>query len=184
MQDLLKNGYVAKLRPSGHDISAKFGRDNGGAVPPNLLAVANTESTSRYQEYCRTRNLPIHPARFPSQIPEYFIRFLTEPGDLVVDPFGGSCVTGAVAEALGRSWVCCDLSEEYLEGALSRFTPTAQPLPNDRTVTYEIAIPCSRAVDENVFPLFSDGGASRSVEFKLNQKRKGAAAPIRQAARA
>lgn len=184
MQDLLKNGYVAKLRPSGHDISVKFSRDNGGAVPPNLLAVANTESTSRYQEYCRTRNIPIHPARFPAQIPEYFIRFLTEPGDLVVDPFGGSCVTGAVAEALGRKWMCCDLSEEYLQGALSRFTPSAQRLPNDRSVTYEIAIPCSRSVDEKVVPLFADGGAKRSQKFKTVRKRKGAAVPIRQVVRA
>ena len=40
MQDLLRNGYVAKLRPSGHDISSKFQRDNGGSVPPNLLALA------------------------------------------------------------------------------------------------------------------------------------------------
>jgi site-specific DNA-methyltransferase (cytosine-N4-specific) len=183
MQDLLKNGYVAKLRPSGHDISSKFGRDNGGAVPPNLLAVANTESTSRYQEFCRARNLAIHPARFPAQIPEYFIRFLTEPGDLVVDPFAGSCVTGAVAEALGRNWVNCELSEEYLEGGMSRFTPAVQPLPNDRTVTYEIAIPCSRSVDENVFPLFGDGGAKRSPAFKSGSKRKGAA-PTKQAVRA
>jgi site-specific DNA-methyltransferase (cytosine-N4-specific) len=182
MQDLLKNGYVAKLRPSGHDISSKFSKDNGGSVPPNLLAVANTESTSRYQEFCRANNLPIHPARFPSQLPEYFIRFLTEPGDLVVDPFAGSCVTGAVAEALGRKWVCCDMSEEYLQGAMSRFTPSVQPLAMDKNVTYEIAIPCSRAVDDNVVPLFGDGGAARAPKGKA-AKRK-AAQPMKQAIRA
>jgi site-specific DNA-methyltransferase (cytosine-N4-specific) len=182
MQDLLKNGYVAKLRPSGHDISSKFSKDNGGSVPPNLLAVANTESTSRYQEFCRANNLPIHPARFPSQLPEYFIRFLTEPGDLVVDPFAGSCVTGAVAEALGRKWVCCDMSEEYLQGAMSRFTPSVQPLAMDKNVTYEIAIPCSRAVDDSVVPLFGDGGAARAPKGKA-AKRK-AAQPMKQAIRA
>ena len=53
MEHLLKNGYKAKLRPSGHDISDKFNRDNGGAVPPNLLAVASTESNGRYQDHCR-----------------------------------------------------------------------------------------------------------------------------------
>jgi DNA modification methylase len=78
MKDLLRNGYTAKLRPSGHDISSKFQKDNGGSVPPNLLAIANTESSSRYQEYCRENNIPIHPARFPPQLPEYFIRFLTD----------------------------------------------------------------------------------------------------------
>ena len=53
MQSLLKNGYKAKLRPSGHDISEKFSRDNGGAIPPNLLELANTDSNGRYQQLCR-----------------------------------------------------------------------------------------------------------------------------------
>lgn len=161
MKDLLANGYIAKLRPSGHDISDKFMKDNGGSVPPNLLAIANTESTSRYQEHCRDNNIPIHPARFPPQLPEYFIRFLTDRGDVVLDPFGGSCVTGAVAEALGRKWVCCEMSEEYLNGALSRFTPTLAPLLKDRPVNYEIAPPCAVPVDEKDVPLFADGGAKR-----------------------
>lgn len=86
MKALLTNGYTPKLRPSGHDISDKFGKDNGGSVPPNLLALANTESNGTYQEYCRANNLPVHPARFPSRIPEYFIRMLTDERDLVVDP--------------------------------------------------------------------------------------------------
>lgn len=161
MQDLLKNGYVGKLRPSGHDISTKFQVDNGGSVPPNLLAIANTESTSRYQEYCRDNNIPIHPARFPPQLPEYFIRFLTEPGDMVLDPFGGSCVTGAVAETLDRRWTCCEMSEEYLNGALARFKPTVLPLLKDRPTLYEIAPPCAVPVDEDETPLFADGGAKR-----------------------
>lgn len=168
MEHLLKNGYTAKLRPSGHDISDKFSKDNGGSVPPNLLAIANTESNGRYQDHCRAENIAIHPARFPTQLPEYFIRFLTDPGDLVVDPFGGSCVTGVVAENLRRRWVCCDLSEEYLLGAKARFLPTVQPLPKERGIPYEIASPCARPVDEAVVPLFADGGADRPPEMKRN----------------
>lgn len=164
MKDLLKNGYVAKLRPSGHDISTKFSRNNGGSVPPNLLAVANTESNGRYQDYCRAKNLPIHPARFPAALPEYFIRMLTDAGDLVLDPFAGSCVTGAVAEALGRRWVCCELSEEYLQGSLSRFTPHVQPLPNGKDVIYEISPPCPMPIDlDHVLP--ADGGEARPPEM-------------------
>ena len=163
MHDLLANGYVAKLRPSGHDISEKFARNNGGSVPPNLLAVANTESNGRYQEYCREKNLPIHPARFPAALPEYFIRMLTDTGDFVVDPFGGSCVTGAVAEALERKWVCCDLDAEYLAGAMARFTPSPQPLPNGKDVIYEIAPPCPLPLDL-LHKLPEDGGRSRPPE--------------------
>ena len=96
MRDLLLNGYTAKLRPSGHNISTKFGKDNGGAVPPNLLAIANTESNGRYQAYCKAQGLQPHPARFPPGLPEYFVRMLTDRGDTVLDPFAGSCVTGEV----------------------------------------------------------------------------------------
>lgn len=161
MQDLLRNGYVAKLRPSGHDISEKFGRDNGGSVPPNLLAIANTESNGRYQDYCREKNLPIHPARFPAQLPEYFIRFLTSPGDLVVDPFAGSCVTGAVAEQLKRKWVGCELSEDYLAGAVARFDSGVVPLQRgSKSTTYEIPAPCSMPSRDDE-PLHADGGRRR-----------------------
>lgn len=181
MRDLLKNGYTAKLRPSGHDISDKFQIDNGGSVPPNLLAIANTESTSRYQEFCRANNIPIHPARFPAQLPEYFIRMLTEPGDLVLDPFGGSCVTGAVAEATKRKWVCCELSEEYLQGAVARFAKTVIPLNKEKVVSYEIAAPCSLSIDEAEVPLFQDGGAKRSKKIKRSEaKRRKALLPTEQ----
>lgn len=167
MLDLLKNGYKAKLRPSGHDISDNFSKDNGGAVPPNLLASANTESNSRYQSYCREHGYPVHPARFPATLPEYFIRFLTEPDDLVVDPFAGSCVTGAVAEALGRRWDCIEIEKEYLQGAVSRFEPL-QPLASETAAatTYQINAPCAVPVDDRNVPLFADGGQKRPSSSK------------------
>ena|SRR6266566_4253348 len=46
---------------------------------------------------------------------------LTDPGDLVVDPFAGSCVTGEVCEHLERKWICIELVKDYLEGAIGRF---------------------------------------------------------------
>lgn len=123
MKELLVKGYKAKLRPSGHDISTKFNVDNGASIPPNLLSIANTESNSAYLRYCDDHHLPVHPARYPAALPEYFIRMLTDPGDLVMDPFAGSCITGEVAERLGRSWICCELREDYVTGALGRFEP-------------------------------------------------------------
>lgn len=129
MRDLLKNGYKAMKRPSGHDISEKFSRNNGAAIPPNLISLAHTESNSYYLRYCKQHAIEPHPARFPAEIPEYFVRMLTDPGDLVVDPFAGSCVTGEVCEGLDRRWVCVELVEEYLKAALARFKrsrPAAQ----------------------------------------------------------
>ncbi len=161
MRDLLKNGYRAKLRPSGHDISEKFNKDNGGSVPPNLLAVANTESNGAYQDYCRRHDHPIHPARFPEQVPEYFTRMLTDPDDLILDPFAGSCVTGAVAEVLDRRWVCCELNEDYLHGAMGRFDPIPSALNRTKSVTYSIQPPCRVPVSEEEVPLVEHGGITR-----------------------
>lgn len=121
MKDLLKNGYKAMKRPSGHDISEKFSIDNGAAIPPNLLALPNTESNSYYLRYCKEHGIKAHPARYPADLPEFFIRMLTDKGDFVVDPFGGSCVTGEVSERLQRKWLCSELEKSYLEGAMGRF---------------------------------------------------------------
>lgn len=121
MRDLLKNGYKAKLRPSGHDISEKFQRDNGGAIPPNLLSVAHTESNSRYLVACRRAGIRPNPARFPTVIPKFFIEMLTDEGATVLDPFAGSNATGEAAEALNRRWIAIELEEDYLRGSMLRF---------------------------------------------------------------
>jgi DNA modification methylase len=121
MKDLLVHGYTPKLRPSGHDISDKFSRDNGGSIPPNLLALAHTESNSAYIRYCEQVGINPHPARFPSEIPEFFIRMLTDVGDLVLDPFAGSCATAEAAERTQRRWLCCELEGTYVKGAVGRF---------------------------------------------------------------
>lgn len=163
MLDLLENGYEAKLRPSGHDISEKFIKNNGGSVPPNLLALANTESNGRYQDYCREKGLPIHPARYPATLPEYFIRLLTDPGDVVLDPFAGSCVTGEAAEYMLRRWMCCEISEPYLEGALARFEQ--QPERKSKIGVYQISSPCAVQVDEHEILLPDDGGRKRPMHL-------------------
>lgn len=127
MKSLLKNGYKAKLRPSGHDISDKFSRDNGGAIPANLLTLANTDSNGVYQKLCREHGIKPHPARFPPEFPEFFIKFLTDENDVVYDPFGGSNTTGSVAEHLNRRWITSEMSIEYMDGSRFRF-PELRPL--------------------------------------------------------
>jgi len=139
MKSLLKNGYTAKMRPSGHDISNKFSRDNGGAIPANLLELANTDSNSAYQKMCRAAGIPVHPARFPAGFAEFFIKFLTDADDLVFDPFAGSNTTGLVAETLGRRWLASELSEEYLEGSVFRFDPLFLERPTSKKLKKEVA---------------------------------------------
>ncbi len=177
MRKLLKDGYRAKRRPSGHDISTKFSVNNGAAIPPNLLAIANTESNSFYLRYCEQNGLTPHPARFPADLPEFFIRMLTDPGDFVFDPFAGSCVTGEVSERLDRKWVCCDLVEDYLRGALGRFTDDPprdlRSLPakkeDDPSNYYRIPRPGILWNGATGEPLPEDGGKRRRIRAKTEE---------------
>lgn len=146
MTQVLRKGVYSGLRPSGHTVTENFLKDNGGAIPPNLLAIANSDSKSSYFEYCKNRDLPAHPARFPEALPEYFIRFLTDKGDLVVDPFGGSSVTGYVAENLGRRWRTIELDVEYALGGVGRFN-SPQPYKSF-SAKYEIRSPFQANIEE------------------------------------
>ncbi len=113
--------YRPKGRPSGHDISNGFAKDNGGAIPPNLLQIANTDSNSHYLRACKQLGRTAHPARFPPGIPQFFIEFLTDEGDLVVDIFSGSNTTGAVAEGLNRRWLSIEVDRGFCALSAVRF---------------------------------------------------------------
>jgi site-specific DNA-methyltransferase (cytosine-N4-specific) len=121
MERLIQRGYRAKKRPSGHNVTPKWGRDQGGAIPSNVLILGNNDSNGTYLKLCEEHGIKVHPARFPPQLPEFFIEYLTDPGDLVVDIFAGSNTTGAVAERLGRRWLAFEEDREYLEGSRYRF---------------------------------------------------------------
>jgi len=124
MKQLMKDPeafYRPKERPSGHDISGKFGKDNGGAIPSNLLEYPNTESNSVHIRLCKAYDVEPHPARFPRALPKFFIKFLTDPGDTVMDIFAGSNTTGEAAELLGRHWIALECDLEYVIGSAFRF---------------------------------------------------------------
>ena len=136
MKRLIESGtYNRGRRPSGHVIREGFTEDRGGAIPPNLLAISNTGNDRGYLGGCRELGVKAHPARFPAELPDFFINLLTEAGDLVLDPFAGSNVTGAVAESLGRRWLSVDIDEEYLRGSIARFENTEMQPPTMAKVT-------------------------------------------------
>jgi DNA modification methylase len=121
MKRLMERGVSQTVRPSGHLITEKFSSDRGGSIPPNMLNWGNNESNSAFMKACQAHEVRPHPARFPAVLPEFFIRMLTEPGDVVLDPFAGSNTTGRVADDLGRQWLGFELDREYLEISALRF---------------------------------------------------------------
>ena len=133
MKKLIKDPekyYTAKDRPSGHNISKSFGKDNGGSIPPNLLTIANSNANSSYQKLCKTMNIKSHPARFPPDLPEFFIKMLTDEDDLVIDIFGGSNTTGMVCESLKRKWMSFEQVPEYVAASSFRFLERDTSLEN------------------------------------------------------
>ncbi len=131
MRRLLQRGYRAKKRPSGHVITKKF-RDNGGSIPANVIICGNNDANGHYLERCKAEGVQPHPARFPIQLPEFFLRFLTGPGDLVLDPFAGSNTTGQACEELGRRWIAVECEQSYLESSRFRFEPGRRTPKKDK----------------------------------------------------
>lgn len=140
MKKLLKRGtYNSGKRPSEHKVSEKgFLKNNDGSIshnvleldpfdeeeiryPYSMLKISNTRSKDYYLSKCKEKGIEPHPARMPLELASFFIEFLTDEDDLVLDPFGGSNTTGFVAERLGRKWLVSDISSEYAEQSKLRF---------------------------------------------------------------
>lgn len=123
MTKLLQRGsYNSGKRPSEHGIGeSSFLTNNGGAIPSNVLTFSNTHSNDDYQAFCRANRIVPHPARMAMGVAEFFIKFATDEGDLVMDPFAGSNTTGAAAERLKRRWVSIEANPEYVHGSRGRF---------------------------------------------------------------
>jgi site-specific DNA-methyltransferase (cytosine-N4-specific) len=135
---LNKNGVRGTTRPSGHVIRDSFDKiDAGGAIPPNvteadfdfpecMMKMGNNAANDFYTKRCKEEGIKIHPARFPALLPRFFIKLLTDPNDLVLDPFAGSLTAGAVAEQLDRRWIAGEAVEEYLKAGTFRFQGFSQ----------------------------------------------------------
>ncbi len=125
MHRLIKRGIRPTIRPSGHNITQKFALDRGGSIPPNLIYAGNTDSGSEYFKKSKEQKVTPHPARFPKELPEFFIRLTTNPEDIVLDPFAGSNMTGWVAESLRRRWVSFEIDQSYVRASILRFPETS-----------------------------------------------------------
>ncbi|MFY9620288.1 MAG: site-specific DNA-methyltransferase [Pyrinomonadaceae bacterium] len=123
MKKLLKSGkYNFGLRPSEHRIGERsFLSDNGGAIPSNVIVASNTVSNSRYLQHCKKNGRTPHPARMPPALAQFFIKFLTEEGDLILDPFAGSNTTGEVSELLKRKWISVEANRDYNDDSRFKF---------------------------------------------------------------
>ncbi|MBS1624367.1 MAG: site-specific DNA-methyltransferase [Bacteroidetes bacterium] len=149
MEQLLKRQkYNSGKRPSEHHISeAGFLKNNGGSIahnffemekldhdrdvrlPHSVLSFSNTNSNDYFLTECRRKKLSPHPARMSGGLVNFFIKFLTNPNNLVLDPFSGSNTTGYCAEKLKRRWLSFEIKKEYIKQAKIRFSEPALKSP-------------------------------------------------------
>lgn len=148
---LNKQNFNAGKRPSGHNVSETgFLRDCGGSIahnffelesmdskrkirlpdPFNAFSLSNSTSNDFFTRTCKERGKKPHPARMHMGLAAFFIQYLTDPGDWVLDPFAGSNITGYAAARLGRRWIAIDTREEYVEQSKIRFEDPVLKKPN------------------------------------------------------
>jgi DNA modification methylase len=99
----------------GKNVSNWLGRDR--VYPTNVIHMA-TETSNRN-----------HSATFPVELPAWFIKLFTQPGDVVLDPFVGSGTTALAAAQLGRYYVGIDVSKKYVELARKRLSHAQIRMP-------------------------------------------------------
>ncbi|HPH11690.1 MAG TPA: site-specific DNA-methyltransferase [Thermotogota bacterium] len=154
MKRLLMTGkFNSGKRPSEHVINKRsFLTDNKGSIshnvlemeqidddkelrlPYSMLSISNTKSNDFFTKTCKQRGIVPHPARMPLELASFFIEFLTDEGDIILDPFGGSNTTGFCAEKLKRKWISIEASEDYGKQSKIRFE---EPLRKQRIQTEE-----------------------------------------------
>jgi len=110
LKNLSETDKVRDPSASGSNFGKKVAnwKDRKEVYPTNVLHFA-TECSNKQ-----------HPAAYPNNIPEFFIKLFSDEGDVVLDPFQGCGTTGVVATKLNRSYVGVDLDEKYAEIARQR----------------------------------------------------------------
>lgn len=140
MKNLLKNQkYNSWIRPSWHHISeTSFLKSFDGSImhnvielesiddkntlrfPENILSISNAWEDN-FVKKCKKLWINPHPARMNGKLISFFVEFLTEKWDLVLDPFAWSNTTWYISEIMERKWVWCEMDLDYIKQSKLRF---------------------------------------------------------------
>lgn len=103
----------------------RYSKNNGGRIPFNVITATNSNLGPAYSKFCREQSIPMHPATMPLKVADFCVRFASRPGDLVVDPFGGSLTTALACERNGRNYIVSDQVLEFVKGGLFKLRDSA-----------------------------------------------------------
>lgn len=123
---LMASGGEKAARQSGDGANrirkGAFSNVTAGAIPRNLLPVPHRcPSQIALRKQLAARGIPMHGATFPLALASFFVKYLTEEGQLVVDPCDGWGTTSLAAEINSRRWMATERMLEYVRGKQLRF---------------------------------------------------------------
>lgn len=95
-----ETGIVDELKGKIRDVNPK------GKIPNTVFTFNNCGAL-------RGKPQNKHPAPFHPELPAYFIKWLTDKNDIVLDPFMGSGTTAAVCSEMERQWIGFEVNKNY-----------------------------------------------------------------------
>ncbi|MEJ6003691.1 DNA methyltransferase [Paucibacter soli] len=100
-----------------------YGNETAGRIPKNVLRYGHSCADQRsMRKMAKAAGLPVHGASMPLALAIFLVKWLSRPGDLIVDPFGGTQTTAKAAELLGRLWATSEIYAEYVWNGKFRFS--------------------------------------------------------------
>ena len=115
----IQHGYNKITTEKGESVMTPFTRkiNEKGKVPDTIFhfnTAAATSKEERLYDPVAKKNI-LHPAAFHKELPTWFINWLTDKNDLIVDPFMGSGTTALAAWESGRNFIGFELNEHYAD---------------------------------------------------------------------
>lgn len=108
-------GEVTRRERDGSLTNKGRKKINEYGIRTNIWRYANGKGFSTRDEIAYE-----HPAIYPEKLVEDHIKSWSNPGDVVLDPFGGSGTTAKIAGEMGRKWISIEVSKEYCKIARKR----------------------------------------------------------------
>ena len=120
----IKKGVVSTGRRQQDGTMRKSTKGNQSFKTKKMESVKKIPAISSVLECVSERNNNInrlHPATMPVALPGAYIYALTQPGDIVIEPFCGSGTTIIAAEQCGRRCFGMELDPSYCDNIIARY---------------------------------------------------------------
>ena len=117
LRDRAQNGR--EYHPSGYSVNqrkmVKTSVERGGTTPYNVLPIDNNRSRNSAGSHG-------HGAGTPYELCDWWVRYISKPGDIIFDPFAGTATVGVAALRNGRKFIGIERAPDYVGIASERIT--------------------------------------------------------------